>query len=134
MRRRIQIWWPVMGWALFIFLLSSLRGDTLPTAPKWWSWLPVDKLVHVGLFGVLSGLMMHALRRGHTWAAAAAALVAISGTAAYGAFDEWRQTFVMLRSPSIADWLADTIGAVLGAWFYLRYESRSGQKTHRVST
>ena len=33
----------------------------------------------------------------------------------FGATDEWHQSFVKNRSPDIADWIADCVGAGLGA-------------------
>lgn len=127
MLRGLHLWLPVAAWAALIFALSSLSGDALPQTPPEWRWLPLDKLAHAGLFGVLSMLIVHALRRGHRWALASALMMAISGAAAYGALDEWRQTLVTLRNPSWADWMADVVGAVLGAWLYYRYEPRTGK-------
>lgn len=134
MQHTIRFWGPVGAWAAVIFLLSSLPGDSLPPTPSFWRWFPADKLVHAGLFAVLSLLIMHALRRGHGWAVVAAVVVAVGSAAAYGAVDEWRQSLIPLRSPSGADWVADAVGAMFGAWAYLRYESRAGQKTHHSTS
>ena len=37
---------------------------------------------------------------------------------AYGASDEWHQSFVPGRSVDVADWIADAIGVVVGVLFY----------------
>lgn len=37
---------------------------------------------------------------------------------AYGAFDEWHQSFVPGRDADAADWMADTAGAALGILFF----------------
>jgi VanZ family protein len=37
---------------------------------------------------------------------------------AYGASDEWHQSFVPGRSTDVRDWIADTIGAALAIGLY----------------
>jgi VanZ family protein len=39
-------------------------------------------------------------------------------TSLFGASDEWHQLFTPLRDSDIRDWLADTLGAVIGAFVY----------------
>lgn len=65
-----------------------------------------DKLVHFVLFGVLSGLWMRGLGRLST-----AIMIAV----VWGALDEWHQGWVVGRSPDLADWLFDVLGAAAGA-------------------
>jgi VanZ family protein len=44
-----------------------------------------------------------------------ALLLALSLASLYGATDEFHQSFVPGRSADVLDWLADTLGAALGA-------------------
>ena len=44
--------------------------------------------------------------------------LALSIASAYAASDEWHQSFVAGRDSDLFDWVADSIGAVLGAAGY----------------
>ena len=50
-----------------------------------------------------------------------AALLALLITAAYGAFDEFHQSFTPTRSVDIFDWLADAAGGTLAFLACLRH-------------
>jgi len=93
--------------AATIFLASS--RSTLGTGP-----MPEggDKVVHFAAFGLLATLTC---RLGRGWKAAFWALFAAS---AYGALDEWHQSFVPMRQSDVMDWLADTLGAAVGVITY----------------
>lgn len=103
-----------------IFALSSVSFEPLPVAPGLFERTGLDKVVHIVMYGVLGWLCARALHRAEGFCAAAAILLAILLTSAYGASDEWHQVYVPGRYPSGADWIADTAGACLAAWFYLR--------------
>ncbi len=72
-----------------------------------------DKVIHLLVFGLLATLV---LRNGfaprHAWIAA----VAVS---AFGAVDEWHQSFTPGRAVEVADWVADTLGAVGAVALYV---------------
>jgi len=44
--------------------------------------------------------------------------------AAYGALDEWHQSLVPGRDPSVGDWVADAVGVVLGFLLFRSYLGR----------
>lgn len=74
-----------------------------------------DKVVHVIAYAVLGVLVRSGLGPGlHRPLVATCATVLI--VTAYGAVDEVHQSFVPGRSPSVADGIADAVGAILGAW------------------
>ncbi|MBI4624416.1 MAG: VanZ family protein, partial [Verrucomicrobia bacterium] len=75
----------------------------------------IDKVAHFMVYGLLATLVC---RLGRGWRALAWALVAVS---AFGATDEWHQTFVPGRSSEFADWIADTLGAALAVLLYARW-------------
>ena len=71
-----------------------------------------DKLGHFALYGLLGTLVC---RVGGGWRSAAWALLAVS---AFGASDEWHQSFVPGRWSDVRDWLADSLGAAVGVTLY----------------
>ena len=74
-----------------------------------------DKVVHFAVYGLLGTL---ACRPARTWRGAVLAVVV---TSAFGASDEWHQSFVPGRSAEVADWVADTAGAACAALLYVRW-------------
>jgi VanZ family protein len=110
----VRYWGPVFGYAGLIFYLSSQPHpeETLPSFVGLFS----DKVLHIAEYAVLGGLCYRAFRWGtneswQPWAGPLAVLL----TALYGISDEVHQSFVPFRESSWLDWLADSIGAVLGA-------------------
>lgn len=95
---------PAVAWAGMIWFLSSL-----PDVPGT-SWLDVphaDKVAHAGLFFVQAVLLRWA---GLGFAAAWGFAVV------WGGIDELHQRSVPGRNPDLLDFLADTVGALIGAW------------------
>lgn len=98
-----------VGWMGLIFIMSS-RADT-PTLELFWQ---QDKLMHVGIFGVLSALMAYSLNPpGATTWGRVILLTAI--VMVYGISDEYHQSFIPGRDASLWDVLADGIGGFLAA-------------------
>jgi len=73
-----------------------------------------DKLLHTIEYTGLAVLVFRAVSGEGLgkWSAAVATIVLVS---AYGAYDEWHQMFVPMRSSDIYDWLTDTLAAAIGA-------------------
>ena len=120
----LSYWVPVALYAGAIFYLSaqSHPEDQLPS----FVFRNVnDKVLHAVEYGILSLLCYRAFR----WAAGPtvarqAVVLAIVTASVYGITDEVHQLFVPFRESSWLDWLADTIGAVIGAmsWRSIRSE------------
>ena len=121
----VQVFWywvPVALCAGTVYYLSaqSHPEDQLP------SFLledVSDKVLHAVEYGILALLCYRAFR----WAAGPAVarqavVLAIVTASVYGLTDEAHQFFVPFRESSWLDWLADTIGAVIGAmsWRFIR--------------
>lgn len=109
MNRRVSrplAWSLSATWAIAIFLVSSRPGNTLPGG--------YSVQAHLIEYAVLGGLL--------TWALVAdpargsAAGLAILLASLYGVTDEIHQHFVIMRTPDIADWVIDTVGAIAGAF------------------
>jgi VanZ family protein len=98
---RWQWCWPIALAAAIS--VASGRGDI--AAPSW-DFIEVDKAAHFAVFGLLATLIAR-MRTG--WPFALAAVAIASG---YGALDEWHQSFTPGRMVEVADWIADTAGAI----------------------
>jgi len=105
---------PVCAYAGLIFYVSSQPHpeDDLPSFVLSFS----DKVLHVVEYAVLGGLCYRALRWGtnESWGHRALPL-AVLFASLYGISDEIHQSFVPFRDSSWLDWVADTIGAAIGA-------------------
>jgi len=103
---RLRTWGPAALWAAALFFLSSVPD--VGEAAR----LPVgDKLVHVVLYAVFGVTLAWAGRSGT--GRGRHELMVVLGVL-YGAGDEWHQAFVPGRSPEVADWVADSVGVLIG--------------------
>jgi hypothetical protein len=73
----------------------------------------IDKLSHFAVFGLLATLVLRAPGpcQARAWRAAAAVSL-------FGLCDEWRQSFTPGRFVEFADWVADTVGALVAVFVY----------------
>ena len=107
-------WGPVVGYAGLMFYLSSSShpDEDLPSVLFFLN----DKVLHALEYAGLSGLCYRAFRGGpNKLVPSRALLFAIVTASLYGATDEVHQLFVPFRESGWKDWLADTIGAAIGA-------------------
>lgn len=109
MSRAGLYWIPALVVMAAIAVLSH-RSD-LPDLPGG----PPDWLLHGMEYGVLAAACAFGATRGFVpeRRKAAAAATATVIAAGYGVLDEWHQSFVPGRDPSLMDWLADLVGAAL---------------------
>ena len=103
-----RLWAPPFVTMLVIFYLSSESNPLPEVTTRVW-----DKLLHASEYGTLAWLFCRAIT-GEGYGRLAVMALAFVFTSAYGASDEWHQSFVPLRNSSIYDWLADSIGAGAG--------------------
>lgn len=110
--------WPVL-WALLLLTGTSWPGPDLPRVP----FNVPDKVIHCGLYLVLSILVVNALiRRGsrpRSWRFVAGVILA---GMIFAALDELHQKFIPGRDCDPLDWLADSVGLVtgsIGTYMYL---------------
>jgi VanZ family protein len=110
----LRYWGPVWGYAGLIFYLSSLSHpeDNLPSLFREVS----DKVLHAVAYAGLGALCYRAFRWGTNDILAPYALwLAIVFASLYGVTDEIHQSWVPFRDSSWQDWVADSIGATIGA-------------------
>jgi VanZ family protein len=108
---RLKPWFPALGWAAVIFVLSSFPGSAYPETHV----ANADKLVHAVVYGLLGALITRGFLRGTGLRLASAAALAISLATVYGMSDELHQRFVPGRNSDWHDVAADAVGALLGA-------------------
>jgi len=111
-------WGPALAWMALIFAASSLSSESLESAgaSKASRSAPIvanQVTAHLIEFGVLAVLLYRALSsRGGVfvhW------VIVVVATTAYGASDEFHQSFVPGRYPSWLDIAFDAVGAILGS-------------------
>ena len=98
--------WP-LAIAALIFFASSREHVASPGITQ-----IDDKFGHFGVYGLLGTLVC---RLGSRWPSGLWSLAVVS---AYGASDEWHQSFVPGRATELNDWIADTAGAALAIGLY----------------
>lgn len=112
--RRWVYWVPAVFVAAVIFVLSSVPDFGALQQPFLQE---SDKVLHALVYAVLAGTVLWGLEEGfgrpvplkRVWLAALVAAV-------YGITDEIHQRFVPGRMGIWQDWVADAVGAILGAW------------------
>lgn len=112
-------WGLVASYMGVIYYLSSQPTFTLPSFDY------NDKVAHFLAYSLLGFLLSEAISESNknlrTWEKI---IVGIVVSAAYGALDEYHQSFVPGRSPSVFDFLADTLGACFGCWVWSLFYQR----------
>jgi VanZ family protein len=107
---------PLLAYCTFIVIQSHLPSPVeLPEVSH------ADKLLHAGAYGVMAVLFYRTYLAG--WPQARKwTLLWVSGVSAalFGLSDEIHQFFVPERTADPLDFLADTVGAFLGAAVYQR--------------
>jgi VanZ family protein len=115
-----------MLWAMLIMLLCGLPGNSLPSL-HFWSFLPIDKMVHFTLYTVLIVLLVHGFRKqtNNVVLSKNAYLIAISFGILYGILIEFLQATVFVgRGAEFKDVLANTAGCFMGAYLINIYLKR----------
>lgn len=100
------LWLPSAGWMAVIFRVSAIPGSRIPGG--------YSTLGHFVAYAILGALLVLPLRRTRTTGESVAIAVVIASV--YGITDEFHQAFVPLRTPDVADWGVDTLGALAGAY------------------
>lgn len=108
--------WPILL-AMAIFVVSGAQNLAAPDLGFQFS---KDKLAHFLVFGLLATAILRTpvLKNLRPRSLIIAALL----TSGYGGFDEIRQSFTPGRSVEFADWLADTIGAIVAVLVYAKWQ------------
>lgn len=100
-------WLAVLAWAAVIFVVSARPGSALPPGQY-------AAVAHFTEYAVLASLLVWALAF-ELPAGGGLIALAIVTASVYGISDEIHQYFVPGRTPDVADWGVDTLGALAGA-------------------
>ena len=106
-RRFVSLWAPVAAYMTLIFILSEQEGSLSGLEFVW------DKLLHLVGYGILGVLVLRAFHGGLERLRWKPSLTALVFTAAYGALDEYHQSFVSGREASVWDVVANGVGVCL---------------------
>jgi VanZ family protein len=148
MRRFFKYWLPLLIWVCVVFLGStdmlSAEHTSRFMAP-FLLWLKpgmsperiafilivMRKIAHVSEYAILALLLWRALRSNPTVRLKTPMLVGtvLFACAVFAASDEFHQSFVKSRTPSVRDALLDTAGAALGLLICASFAHGHGQKT-----
>ena len=118
---------PALLYVLVLFWLGAIRtGLDLPH-----TFIPQDKIKHFGAFALLVFFLLRALRFEFPTVANRRLIGAsIVGSSLIGALLEVWQLLFPYRSAEVADWVADTLGALLAGFlasqWLRRRRGRSG--------
>lgn len=143
MKAFLKFWLPVLGWLVVTFVGSTNVLSVEQTSPfivpflLWLKpgmtqqniWVVIVFLrhcAHVGEYAVLALLLWRALRWGIRSSMRMPTLcgVVLLGCALFAASDEFHQTFVKSRIPSVRDVLLDVGGASLGLLVAVSFANR----------
>lgn len=111
-------WFPALLLMSVIFAFSSQPGDDLPSFYDWDYF--IKKSSHMIGYGMLALSFFHFLKynKKQYWLAWLMAVL-------YAATDEYHQSFVEGRGPSVIDvFVFDGIGALIALWLYFRFWSK----------
>jgi VanZ family protein len=138
---RLRFWLPAIFVAVLISLFSThyfsaqQTGRVILPILRWFfpaanahslrlMHFGIRKLAHITEFAVFSVAIFHGIRGPrHGWKLTWAIFTLLIA-AGYAGLDEWHQSFVPLREPSLRDVLIDTTGALLAqvlVWVYAKF-------------
>jgi hypothetical protein len=151
MRRFFKYWLPLLIWACVIFLGSTDMLSAEHTSRfmvPFLLWLKpgmapdtilfilivMRKSAHVSEYAILALLLWRALRSNPTLRTKTSMLLGevLFVCAVFAASDEFHQSFVKSRTPSVRDVLLDTAGAALGLLICASFARGHGTKTRNT--
>ena len=152
MRIFLKYWLPLLIWLAVIFLGSTDVMSAEHTSrlivpvllwlkpgmsPKtiWFILVFVRKCAHLSEYAVLALLLWRALRSSPALHVKIPILfgIILLGCALFAASDEFHQSFVKTRTPSVRDVLLDVTGALFGLLIVARFADRSLKESRRAT-
>ena len=110
-------------WTLIIFILCCTPGKYLPTA-HWLELLSFDKFVHLGIFFVLIILWFLAIYQANKLTTSITFITVMLGITYGGVLEIMQATVFSNRSGDWFDFIANTIGCIIGWWLFSKNKKR----------
>lgn len=112
MKEFARLWFPVIGYAVFIFWASSSERPFGIVIEAY----HIDKLVHFVEYNILGFLLMRAITGSDPKMTYMASLLLVFAIGAfYGLTDELHQSVVPGRFAAFSDFIFDSLGSLAGA-------------------
>jgi hypothetical protein len=106
---------PGIAWFFIVLVLLCIPGNDLPNTGDWFNIPHFDKLVHTGLFGIMTFLFIYPILRSDLKKQEKMYyLIKISiSLSLWGLTTEFIQKIVPNRSFDLLDWAADSAGVLI---------------------
>jgi len=117
----MRYFWPAYLWGVFVLVLTGMPGNDLPTLPAFWDKYQPDKIVHMGMFGLLFLLLAGGsfYKGGKLMLTKKLIYIYAFSVIALGGIIELLQKWVFIeRSCEFLDFVADVVGVILAYEFY----------------
>jgi len=127
--------WPGSIWAVIILLLTGLPGDYFPQVISFWDWLSPDKIVHFFIYGVFTFLLLWGYRAQYNASKHRSKLVwliFILGVLYSGITEVLQATVFIGRYGSVFDFLANTIGSIIGIIVFMLFARKNKNENASV--
>src|SRR5690625_4555920 len=112
---RFRLFWPIL---LMIILFSGSSGNA-PATPGWLRFPHFDKVAHFFVFGLLATSIFRAFPA--SMKVGTRSIISVVLVSIFGFFDELRQGFNPERTMDYLDWIADTSGAFVAVFVYVKW-------------
>lgn len=113
----LKSYWPVLSWAVIVFVLSAIPGNSFPKVKTFWEWMGPDKIVHLVFYGVFSMLLLRGIYKQYPPALSRfypELVTFIIGTV-FGILIEILQAYIFSgRDGNLFDAIANATGSLLG--------------------
>jgi VanZ family protein len=112
----------VILWSVFILALSLFPGRYLPRIPDFYQLLKPDKIIHLILFATFVLLLLQSILKqyGYAFFRFYGIIIALITGIGFGALTEYLQYSINInRSGNIYDFIANTLGCLLGLAMFL---------------
>ncbi len=117
--------WVSFAWMALLTILSAIPGKAMPH----WDVLSYDKVVHVCFYAPLGWSIISSLVRKVDFRFGVMMMVVML----FGGIDEIHQHFVPGRTMDVWDWVADSIGGIIGGTFFLLWEHYWNKRSVKIT-